>query len=97
IEVLQQAGGVMKVILIIGVEMIVFPLFCGVLLDVALLPLFENATVLSRVTFSIDYPFTSMFLHWFVGTCYMFHFALFVSMCRKIMRKGVLCKAPIYY
>lgn len=30
--VLQQAGGVMKVILIIGVEMVVFPLFCGVLL-----------------------------------------------------------------
>lgn len=60
-------------------------------LDVALLPLFENATILSRVQFTIDHVFTSTFVHWFVGTCYMFHFALFVSMCRKIMRAGVLC------
>jgi len=32
IELLQQAGGVMKVILIIGIEMFVFPLYCGLLL-----------------------------------------------------------------
>ncbi|KAH0536886.1 hypothetical protein FGG08_006289 [Glutinoglossum americanum] len=89
-KVLQQAGGVLKVILIIGIEMIVFPLYCGLLLDLALLPLFEKATFMSRVTFTLTAPFTSIFVHWFVGTCYMFHFALFVSMCRKIMRSGVL-------
>ncbi|OAX79913.1 hypothetical protein ACJ72_05763 [Emergomyces africanus] len=89
-EVLQQAGGVMKVILIIGIEMIVFPLYCGILLDVALLPLFRGATLSSRTAFTLDSPFTSLFVHWFIGTCYMFHFALFVSMCRKIMRSGVL-------
>ncbi|KAL7272762.1 hypothetical protein RUND412_004420 [Rhizina undulata] len=90
VELLGQAGGVMKVVLIIGIEMFVFPLYCGVLLDVALLPLFEDATLLSRIQFSVDFPLTSVFVHWFVGTCYMFHFALFVSMCRKIMRPGVL-------
>ncbi|ODH46265.1 hypothetical protein GX48_07637 [Paracoccidioides brasiliensis] len=89
-DVLQQAGGVMKVILIIGIEMIVFPLYCGILLDIALLPLFQSATLTSRITFTLDSPFTSLFVHWFIGTCYMFHFALFVSMCRKIMRSGVL-------
>ncbi|KAI9692694.1 MAG: hypothetical protein M1820_009444 [Bogoriella megaspora] len=89
-EMLQQAGGVMKVIFIISIEMIVFPLYCGVLLDLALLPLCENATVLSRVDWSLESPWTSGFVHWFIGTCYMFHFALFVSMCRKIMRNGVL-------
>jgi E3 ubiquitin-protein ligase MARCH6 len=91
-EVLIQAGGVMKVILIIGIEMIVFPLYCGSLLDLALLPLFSEATVVSRVAFTAASPLTSLFVHWFVGTCYMFHFALFVSMCRKILRSGVLCK-----
>lgn len=90
-QVLYQAGGVLKVILIISIEMIVFPLYCGLLLDVALLPLFSNVTLMSRVAFSTTSPWTSMFVHWFVGTCYMFHFALFVSMCRKIMRTGVLC------
>ncbi|KAF9893385.1 hypothetical protein FE257_011817 [Aspergillus nanangensis] len=89
-DVLNQAGGVMKVILIIGIEMIVFPLYCGTLLDIALLPLFENATISSRLDFTSSSPLTSLFVHWFIGTCYMFHFALFVSMCRKIMRSGVL-------
>ena len=89
-DVLYQAGGVMKVILIISIEMIVFPLYCGLLLDVALLPLFSNVTVWSRLDFMVDSPYTSLFVHWFVGTCYMFHFALFVSMCRRIMRSGVL-------
>lgn len=89
-DVLYQAGGVLKVILIISIEMIVFPLFCGLLLDVALLPLFGSATMLSRLRFSLKFPWTSLFVHWFVGTCYMFHLALFASMCRKIMRTGVL-------
>jgi E3 ubiquitin-protein ligase MARCH6 len=87
---LHQASGVVKVIFIISIEMLVFPLYCGLLLDVALLPLFENATIQSRILFTMRYPVTSLFVHWFVGTAYMFHFALFVSMCRKIMRKGVL-------
>jgi E3 ubiquitin-protein ligase MARCH6 len=91
-DLLHQAGGVMKVILIISIEMLVFPLYCGLLLDAALLPLFDNATIMSRVRFTVQSPLTSVFVHWFVGTCYMFHFALFVSMCRKIMRKGVLCE-----
>ncbi|KAJ9212318.1 hypothetical protein DTO166G4_6100 [Paecilomyces variotii] len=89
-DILHQAGGVMKVILIIGIEMIVFPLYCGTLLDVALMPLFENASLKSRLEFTSASPVTSLFVHWFIGTCYMFHFALFVSMCRKIMRSGVL-------
>ncbi|KAB8301678.1 hypothetical protein EYC80_003512 [Monilinia laxa] len=90
IDMLNQAGGVMKVIFIISIEMLVFPLYCGLLLDAALLPLFEGATLMSRISFTARSPLTSIFVHWFVGTCYMFHFALFVSMCRKIMRKGVL-------
>ena len=92
VDVLNQAAGVLKVILIITIEMIVFPLYCGILLDIALLPLFESTTIVSRLLFTATSPATSLFVHWFVGTCYMFHFALFVSMCRRIMRRGVLCK-----
>ncbi|KEY73557.1 hypothetical protein S7711_03715 [Stachybotrys chartarum IBT 7711] len=90
IDSLHQASGIMKVILIISIEMLVFPLYCGLLLDAGLLPLFENATFKSRMLFTYNYPLTSVFVHWFIGTGYMFHFALFVSMCRKIMRPGVL-------
>lgn len=91
-DILYQAGGILKVILIISIEMIVFPLYCGMLLDVALLPLFGSASLMSRIEFTMSSPYTSIFVHWFVGTCYMFHFALFVAMCRKLMRNGVLCK-----
>ena len=94
-DILYQAGGVLKVILIISIEMIVFPLYCGLLLDVALLPLFGSATLMSRIEFTMSSPYTSIFVHWFVGTCYMFHFALFVAMCRKLMRTGVLCKVTL--
>jgi E3 ubiquitin-protein ligase MARCH6 len=90
VDLIKQAGGVCKVIFIISIEMIAFPLFCGFLLDLALLPLFEYSTIASRISFTLSAPWTSGFVHWFVGTCYMFHFALFVSMCRKIMRNGVL-------
>lgn len=87
---LRQAGGVVKVVVIIGIEMIVFPLYCGLLLDAALMPLFEGVTLQTRIAFMLRAPLTGVFVHWFIGTCYMFHFALFVSMCRKIFRKGVL-------
>ncbi|KAK9385817.1 hypothetical protein V1515DRAFT_213378 [Lipomyces mesembrius] len=90
VDVLRQAGAIMKVIVIIGIELAVFPLFCGVLLDVSFMPLFDGVTVQSRWEFSLKHPLPSTFLHWFVGTCYMFHFALFVSMCRDIVRPGVL-------
>jgi len=89
-DTLRQAGGVLKVILIISIEMLVFPLYCGLLLDVAFLPLFGGASITTRLAFAASKPYSFCFMHWFVGTCYMFHFALFVGMCRKILRKGVL-------
>lgn len=89
-DLLKQAGGVLKVILIISIEMLAFPLYCGLLLDCALLPLFEHASVATRLAFAVQSPWLFAFLHWFIGTCYMFHFALFVSMCRRVMRSGVL-------
>jgi len=89
-DTLRQAGGVLKVILIISIEMLMFPLYCGLLLDVAFFPLFGGATMSTRLAFAAGNPWTFCFMHWFVGTCYMFHFALFVGMCRKILRKGVL-------
>ncbi|KAB8556600.1 hypothetical protein FH972_025637 [Carpinus fangiana] len=90
IDVLQQAGGIMKVIIIISIEMLLFPVYCGALLDIATLPLFDGHTVEDRLMFTINSPWISAYTHWFIGTCYMFHLALFVSMCRKILRPGTI-------
>ncbi|KAG5437270.1 hypothetical protein PCANB_001063 [Pneumocystis canis] len=71
-------------------EVIIFPIYCGILIDLSLLDLFENASISTRLAFTNSNPFTSYFLHWFIGTAYMFQFALFVKMCRDIVRPGVL-------
>ncbi|KAI8909938.1 hypothetical protein DFJ77DRAFT_471383 [Powellomyces hirtus] len=73
------------------VELGVFPLFCGVLIDMCTLPLFgPHATIASRWAFYRAHPWTSEFLHWVAGTTFMFQFALYVSTVREIVRPGVM-------
>ena len=50
-----------------SIELIVFPLGCGILLDLCLLPLFHEAG-LARAAFHLRAPFVSLFLHWVGGT-----------------------------
>jgi E3 ubiquitin-protein ligase MARCH6 len=89
-DILRQAGAVIKVVIIITIELILFPIFCGVLIDLACLPLFSGATISTRWIFVQRFTFTATFLHWFAGTLYMFHFAMFISMCRDLVRAGTL-------
>lgn len=89
-DILRQAGAVLKVVVIIAIELVAFPIFCGILLDLSCLPLFSEATIASRWEFAKRSTFTATFLHWFTGTLYMFHFAMFVSMCRELVRPGTL-------
>ncbi|KAI9145609.1 hypothetical protein BKA69DRAFT_1048615 [Paraphysoderma sedebokerense] len=79
-----------KVTFFILLELALFPTYCGILLDLVTLPLFKSATVFSRWIFHKQFPIVSFFLHWFAGTVFMFHFALFVSLCRSMLRSGVL-------
>ena len=92
-----------KVFAIFGIEIVVFPIYCGFLLDACLAPLF-NARFVSQSPAGTQYHllFTTSqelalnvywrVLHnWVAGTCYMFVIALFVSMVRtRIFRPGVL-------
>ncbi|CCJ29256.1 unnamed protein product [Pneumocystis jirovecii] len=89
-DTLQQASLIIKFVIIVGIEVIIFPIYCGILIDLSLLDLFENASINTRLAFTNSNPFISYFLHWFIGTAYMFQFALFVKMCRDIVRPGVL-------
>ncbi|RKP30269.1 hypothetical protein METBISCDRAFT_16650, partial [Metschnikowia bicuspidata] len=92
-----------KVFAIFGIEIVVFPIYCGFLLDACLAPLF-NTRFVSQSPAGTQYHllFTTSqelalnvywrVLHnWVAGTCYMFVIALFVSMVRtRIFRPGVL-------
>ncbi|KAJ3053322.1 hypothetical protein HK097_004529, partial [Rhizophlyctis rosea] len=73
------------------IELGLFPMFCGVLIDLCTLPVFgPNATVASRLAGYRSHPWTSRFLHWLAGTTFMFQFALYVSTVRDIVRPGVM-------
>ncbi|CAG8534573.1 36214_t:CDS:2 [Racocetra persica] len=89
-KVLRQQGIVLKVAFFVAIELLIFPIICGILLDLSTLPLFPDATPTSRLEFYLESPVTSTFLHWFTGTAFMFHFAVFVSLCREIVRTGVM-------
>ncbi|KAI7900493.1 uncharacterized protein BX663DRAFT_488410 [Cokeromyces recurvatus] len=89
-EIIHQQGIFLKVLFFILIELVVFPTVCGFLLDMSTLPLFANATIGSRYAFHTRSPYSSYFLHWFLGTGVLFYFAIFITVCREIIRPGVM-------
>ncbi|OUC47659.1 hypothetical protein D917_06766 [Trichinella nativa] len=74
----------LKVVLIVLIEVGVFPLFCGWWLDMC------SLTPESRLKWFYDAPELSLFVHWLVGMVYVFYFASFILILREVMRPGVL-------
>ncbi|KAG1093268.1 hypothetical protein G6F42_019001 [Rhizopus arrhizus] len=89
-DLIRQQGTFLKVLMFILIELVVFPTVCGFLLDMATLPLFVNASFSSRYAFHLKSPYSSYFLHWFLGTGVLFYFAIFITVCREIIRPGVM-------
>lgn len=58
----------MEVALFIFIELVVFPLGCGLLIDYSTLPLFISGTLQFRISFLHYAPVTCIFLHWMIGT-----------------------------
>ena len=80
---------VIKVALLVVFEICVFPLICGVWLDICSLKLF-NSTLNERINSFEQSPGTSVFIHWLVGMIYVFYFATFVFLLREVLRPGIL-------
>lgn len=70
--------------------MVVFPLFCGIVVAVTTLPILPGASLGSRWAFYLQSPNWSIIMHWLVGTAFMFNFSVFVSICRSVVRPGVM-------
>ena len=80
---------VIKVALLVVIEICLFPLICGIWLDICSLKLL-NSTLNERInSFEIS-PGTSVFIHWLVGMIYVFYFATFVFLLREVLRPGIL-------
>ncbi|GJJ75852.1 E3 ubiquitin-protein ligase MARCH6 [Entomortierella parvispora] len=89
-DFLRQQGLILKIAFFVAIEMVVFPLFCGIVIGVTTLPILPDATLASRWAFYQESPKWSLLMHWLVGTAFMFSFALFVSICRGVVRPGVM-------
>lgn len=89
-HILRQTGAILKVIMIITIEFIIFPIFCGIILDFACLPLFAEATEGSKWQNFRRFTFAGTCLHWYTGRVYLSCFAMFVSVCRGLLRPGAL-------
>ncbi|KAF8929299.1 hypothetical protein BGZ58_009030 [Dissophora ornata] len=79
-----------KIAFFVAIEMVIFPLFCGVVVAVTTLPVLPGATLASRWAFYLQSPNWSIIMHWLVGTAFMFNFSVFVSICRGVVRPGVM-------
>jgi E3 ubiquitin-protein ligase DOA10 len=98
-QIIRQLGIFLKVAFFVMIEISVFPLGCGLLLDTVALSLFYKTggaagryllAINQRMTFLKQNLFSSIFLHWVIGTGFMFLFTMTVSFCRSIVRPGVI-------
>ncbi|KIJ65205.1 hypothetical protein HYDPIDRAFT_175219 [Hydnomerulius pinastri MD-312] len=81
---------VVKVAMFIIIELVIFPLGCGVMLDGCTIWVFPEASLESRIAFFTQAPLTAMFYHWVAGTMFMYQFAILLAGCRNIMRPGAM-------
>ncbi|GBE86611.1 hypothetical protein SCP_0904900 [Sparassis crispa] len=79
---------VVKVASFIIVELVIFPLGCGVMLDLSATWLMPQGDMRDRLAFLRLAPITTTFYHWVMGTMFMYHFAVLLAGCRAIMRPG---------
>ncbi|KAI8148867.1 hypothetical protein BJV82DRAFT_201164 [Fennellomyces sp. T-0311] len=89
-DIIRQQGVFLKVFFFIVLELVVFPTVCGILIDLATFPLFKDASIAGRWEFFMANPYSVTFLHWFIGTGFMFHFAVFITLVRETVRSGVM-------
>ncbi|OAD72934.1 hypothetical protein PHYBLDRAFT_187244 [Phycomyces blakesleeanus NRRL 1555(-)] len=89
-DIIWQQGIFLKVFFLILLELIIFPIICGALIDIATVPLFSDGSLTSHWAFIQKNPYSGWFLYWFAGTGFMFNFAVFVTLCREVVRTGVM-------
>jgi E3 ubiquitin-protein ligase DOA10 len=85
----------LKVSLLLGFELLVFPTLLGFGIDFASLFLFQSNTA-SRIILLRKSPVTMTLLHWFIGIVCMLVISFFASLLRKTIRRSVLSKILRY-
>ena len=89
LHALRYGGTLCKVTTLLFIELGLFPLCCGWLLDLCTLPLLD-ARLEERVEFWLTAPVTCTNIHWLIGIVYMLHVSVGVGVLREVLRPGVL-------
>lgn len=87
VELLTFANA--QVVFFMTLEIVVFPLFVGIIIDLCLLPVF-GWTLQDQLTQLSGRPFGTLFVAWLTGTLFMFSFATFLAHMRTVCRHGAL-------
>lgn len=74
---------ILKVSVIFGVKLGIFPLMCGWWLDVCTLKMFGQ-TIAGRVAFSVENPIIMSFVYWTVGICYLIYIYTLVTLIKEV-------------
>jgi hypothetical protein len=78
-----------KFVFFIFLELGMFPVYCGFLIDVCTMPIF-GSSITAILAFKEKHFWTFVVFHWLLGTSFMFQFAMYVGSVREILRPGVL-------
>lgn len=89
VRFIRHALVVVKVVLLLGFDLILFPALCGWWVDLNTLSLFESS-VNHRLAFHAATPVMCTAIHWGVGLVYIVSVAVVISMIREIMHPEVL-------
>lgn len=80
-----------KIIIFVVLELACFPLYCGILINLCTLPVLSSqSTIATRFALFYSYPWLFCFLHWIIGSTFMFQLAIYVAFIREMFRPGVL-------
>jgi len=88
---LECAGAITKVCLLLSLKMILLPILIGICLDFATLDLY-NSTLEERILFSANDIFTSLILHWVSGITFMLLVTVSVLQLREVVHPDLLAK-----
>ena len=78
--------GVFRICVVLTVELLFFPTFCGWIIDMTLHPIIGW----NSIGFYLEHPFISHMLHWGVGIAHLVHISLEVRWLRSVFRPGFL-------
>lgn len=89
-RILREYMLILKVFFFSALDLVAFPLACGLLLDWCMLPLFPGASLARRAGEAHAAPLAFLFFRWTSGTVFMFHTAQFIGTLRTLLRPGVM-------